>query len=98
MEAIELLFLPCIGSPGLAAIVLSTQAWYTRSLVLSVRLGLFQDLCFSWAMTVAALAILLLISESMVNELEIVDPRYVKLSTTSKGYRSMTILGGVSAP
>ena len=49
-------------------------------------------------MTVAALAILLLISESMVNELEIVDPRYVKFSTTYKGHPSMTILGGVSAP
>jgi hypothetical protein len=44
-------------------------------------------------MTAAALAILLLISESVDSELEMVDPRYVKFSTTSRLYPWMVVWG-----
>ncbi len=43
-----------------------------------------------------ASAILQLISESMDIELEMVDPRYVKFSTTSIVHPSMVMLGEVS--
>ena len=49
-------------------------------------------------MTAAAFPILLDISVSRERELATVDPRYVKVSTTSRCVLSMVMSGAVSVP
>ena len=100
VEAVESLLLPCVECPGLTAIEESAKytAWCTCSFVFYVRLELFQTLWCSLDMTSVALVILLLTSASRESELEIVGPRYVKLSTASSNSPLTVITGGWSVP
>lgn len=93
----KLLSFLCICGPCFTTLhtrsVLCTQAGYVRSLAFPVRLGLFQTLWFSLAITAAALAILLFTSALRESELETVDQRFVKLSKTSRLYPSVVMFG-----
>ena len=64
--------------------------------VFSVRLLLLHTFLFSLDMMLTAFAICALISESSDKLLVIVEPRYVKLSTTSNVTLSMLIDGGIT--
>ena len=77
--------------------VLKTQAWYTFTLVLSVRFLFVQTLCDSRDITVAAFPIMALISASREIVLGMVEPRYLKLSTTLSVFSLMVIEGGDGA-
>ena len=75
--------------------VLSTQAWYTFIFVLSVSMVFSHTFFVRRAMAVAALPILTLSSASRDKLLEIVEPRWVNLSTTSWEWSPMVIAGVV---
>ena len=66
------------------------------SFVFSVSLLFVQTILLSLEMTAAALAFMVLISESRDRLLVMVEPRYVKPSITSRVVSSLSMEGGVS--